>query len=351
MRMRLAAAIVAAVCTQLTGCGGGRVDARQLDWSNGLAYKHGSTTPFTGTVEWTDRVPDALQQYWSNVLGSNLNGSAASCETQFANGVIDGMATCSASNGQKIVEVSFKQEAYDGDSRFFNPNTGKLNRKLHWSGGKLDGTAEIYSDDGEHLVQKVTWKQGVQDGTTKVWSTDGTLLTDTIWSSGRTISGKINDSKGSYEYKDGQLDGPATWLARNGRDVIAKGSYSAGKRVGAWEDLGSSAKDLIEQNWMFGPGILDQALQQLQTDFNAVPSQGEHVKSNWSAGVLDGDVKIFDKHDNLILAFHAQNGILNGPFQYLSVLHGMRHFTFTNGKLNGSPDADLTESGAQSATP
>jgi len=296
-------------------------------------------------------VPDALQKYWSSVLGSNLNDSAAACETHFAKGVIDGLATCSASNGKKVLEVSFKQEAYEGDSRFYNPSTGKLNRELHWSAGKLDGRSEIYSDDGEHLLQKVTWKNGVQDGPTMVWSPDGTLLTDTVWSNGRTISGKTNDATGSYEYKDGQLDGPSTWLARNGQDVVAKGSYSAGKRVGAWEDWGSSAGDLILQNWE-SHGILAAASQHLlPADFDYISFDGAYVKSNWSNGVLDGDVQIFVNGNNLIVAFHAKNGVLDGPFQYLSAEHGMRKFTFTDGKLNGSPDAALTQGGAQSATP
>jgi hypothetical protein len=48
----------------LLGCGQSKVDARQLDWNNGLAYLHGETTPFTGTVEWTDRIPRDLVAYW-----------------------------------------------------------------------------------------------------------------------------------------------------------------------------------------------------------------------------------------------------------------------------------------------
>jgi len=92
----------------LLGCGRSKVDARQLDWNNGLAYLHGETTPFTGTVQWTDRILRDLAAYWKDATATDLTAAASLCETQYSSGVPDGLSSCSAAGGQKLFELSFK---------------------------------------------------------------------------------------------------------------------------------------------------------------------------------------------------------------------------------------------------
>ncbi|MBB6248990.1 toxin-antitoxin system YwqK family antitoxin [Rhodanobacter sp. A1T4] len=320
-------ASIALACAFLTACGQETLDSRQLDENSGLAYKHGSTTPFTGTVEWANQIPDALQQYWTNAVGQTLSNNLATCKTQYKNGVMDGLATCSTSSGQKAFELTYQHEAYEGDSKLYNPNSGVLIREFHWSAGRLNGTAKIYTDDGKQLLQEVSWKDGAQNGRVRTWDVNGTPISDSIWSNGKIVSGKYAQNTGVAEYKDGQLDGPATWTLPNSQAMFAKGSYSAGQRVGTWDDWGQSIGNTV------GPsGIasltFEPALAGPGDEFLAKVS---HLVSNWINGRVDGAVRGYDGNDHLVFSCHVKNGLLDGPFEYISPVYGKVLLTFQNG--------------------
>jgi len=336
---------IVAVTSLLLGCGQSKLDARQLDWSNDLAYQHGNTTPFTGTVEWNDRVPRDLAAYWKNATGTDLASVASSCETQYANGVPGGLSTCSTAGGQKLFEVTYKNEQYDGVSKFFNATSGKLNREISWTGGKLDGTVEIYTNDGKQLLQRVSWKNGVEDGPVKTWTEGGDVLTDAVWREGKPAEGKVVDSKCSCEYKDGALDGPSTWTGPNG-DVIARGSFVHGKRDGAWEDWGESASNLIF-GWSHGQGVLVPTMQINNFSIDGIT----HVTSAWTNGDVEGDVRAFGSQGNLRAEFHAHNNEIEGPFQYVSTSDMADSVSFTNGVRAPSSPTDRQTSAGQQTTP
>jgi len=332
--------VLAATC--LLGCGQNKLDARQLDWNNNLAYQHGATTPFTGTVEWTDRVPTDLAVYWKNATATDLAGVASSCETQYANGVPAGLSTCSTASGQELFELTYRNEQYEGVSKFYNAATGALNRRISWAEGKLNGTVEIYTDDGKQLLQRVSWKAGVEDGPVKTWAANGTALTDATWRNGKPLSGKVIDAKCSCQYKDGELDGPTIWTAQNG-NVLAKGSFVNGKRDGAWEDWGESASDLVF-GWSHGRGVLVPTMQINNFSIDGIT----HVMSNWTNGSVNGDVRAFGDQGNLRVAFRATNNAIDGLFQYTTTSGGTDNVPFRQGARIPS-DAGLSPVGNQAA--
>lgn len=282
------AAIAAAISIPLAACGGERVDARQLDWNNGIAYKHGTTDPFTGIVEWKTSLPDAIDSYWNNnsepgVVKPTAEMVLGGCTTAFSNGVLDGQATCVGPNGNELLDVSFKNEVPNGDSKIYDPKSGKLYQEVHWKSGQLDGEQEIFGADGSHLVKH--WKGGVVDGEVKAWNAKGAVIADFQESQGRAMSGKFFDR---YNYTG------------NG--------------------ITDATIDLIQQ------------LRMAKTIPGGPPA---YVIETLDNGSPNGPVQIFDGNGTAVLEGVAKNGKLDGQVRYTDEKGQAEVASFDDGRLTG----------------
>lgn len=321
--------LVVAVCSAIAACGGQSIDARQLDFNNGLVYKHGSTTPFTGTVLFKDSIPEELVEYWANNVDVYRVGTAQNaltgCTAHYTNGVIDGSTECEGTGGKTVLTVSFSNEKYDGVSKIYNPQTGSLYKVIPWQAGVLNGEEKIYWLD----TGKPNWdgnlSGGALDGSVKAWDHDGTLITDAMYSNGSLESGLV------------------TKLGQDG-SLISRGSYSNGKRDGKWEDWGGEVYGQIYN-------LVDKTVGKAFGNNSAdaiFASDNYRMQTDWTNGTLHGLVTDYDKNGNVVFAVGIENAALNGPATfYPSASNKPIAMNFESGQLTGCM-ADKANAGRNS---
>ena len=317
-----------AVCSAIAACGGQTLDSRQLDFNNGLVYKHGSTTPFTGTVLFKDSMPEPLVEYWASTVAANGDNSAQNvltgCTAHYTNGLIDGSSECQGADGKTAVTINFKDEKYDGVSKIYNPQTVSLFKVIPWQAGAMDGEEKTYWFDTGEPHWEGHWSGGILNGAVKEWDHDGKVITDATFSNGSPVDGLVTDKKGAMHYKDGKPDGPAELFSPNGVPplILSKGSYSQGERVGTWQDWGTNAIRVIApfEKIMYSAFHLDDVEEPF---FSFL--QPDHTTSNWDNGSVQGEVVGFDKNGNQVFAINTQGGALNGPFTFRISARGDGH--------------------------
>lgn len=267
-----------ALAISVTGCGSDKIDPRQLDLNDGLAYKHGSDNPFTGDVVYKDSMPNNLAAYWNGqidnsvILGPAAQSIISSCTVHYSAGLVDGNSFCVDEKGNTILELNYKNEKYDGVSKLSNPDTGNVVAYLAWNGGKWDGKLKVTTWDGTIVVNDASWKDGHVD------------------------SGKVINSGGSFEYDDGKKNGPATLVA--GKFVYGKGSYKDDQRDGEWIDAGSA---LQYEGWL-------QNVENATFGGGSIILSITSIKSNWLNGKLDGKISFYGNDDKLLADATASDG-------------------------------------------
>lgn len=284
----------------LTGCSSEKIDSRQLDLNNGLVYKHGSDNPFTGEVVFKDSMPNELAAYWNNQIDNVvISGPAAQniisdCTVHYTAGLIDGHSTCTDQKGNVILELNYKNQAYDGVSKLSNPDTGNVVAYLPWKNGKWNGKLKVFTWNGKLVVNDATWKDGSID------------------------SGKIINQTGEYEYEDGKKNGPARLIG--GNSVIATGSYKDDQRDGAWVDSGTGAH---YESWL-------DTLERTNAALYGILLNISKIDSSWVNGKLEGKISFYGQNNTLLADASASNGV---------IVPGSMHVYPINGSNAGAPQA------------
>lgn len=292
----MAAAVAASI--SLAGCGGEQVDARQLDWHNGLAYKRGATDPYTGTVSWVGSIPDVVDTYWNNnidrLVEVRSTQALAGCLTTYVKGQLDGPVKCTGPNGDTLLTMNFKGAVYDGDFEIYNPANGAIHKRVHWASGHPDGKAVIYAADGKQPVLDVVWANGTLNGPAKSWDDAGNVLADTEMRQGSVFSGAVKEMV---------------------RLVPFPGSIAT-----------NAVRVLNQQIPMFNEcaGLADHD--------DGHPS---YLMTTWSGGALNGPVQMVDGSGNVVLVGAFKDGQLEGKLQFTAVNQAKETLSFSTGKLDG----------------
>lgn len=186
MKKPILALLIAAA---LTGCQS-EIDHAETVTRNGLIYKYGETTPYSGLVV---NIP------------AGLPGMTALCNSQIEKGRDSGHSEC-LFNGQKVYEVQYQAGNKHGTERVFDAKTGNPVAVTNWNKGRQDGVTERYLNG--HLVAQMEYTNGKQDGEETRWSDDDqTVLTKLTWRDGEKEEGYLEDSGGRYRYLNGHLHG------------------------------------------------------------------------------------------------------------------------------------------------
>jgi antitoxin component YwqK of YwqJK toxin-antitoxin module len=345
-KKQIALVAIMMICAGVMGCSRETLDSRQIDETGGLAYKHGSTEPFTGTVEFKDTIPNELQGYWTkNTAGipglPPVTTNLAGCEEHFTKGLVDGDATCIGTGGQPALSLHYKDELFDGPSKLYNLETGALVKDLTWSKGRLDGVVKVYTYDGKQMVNQVNWSDGSIDCSVKQWNAQGVQITDAAYKSGQIDHGTVGTDAGSVktstEYHDGTPNGVFTKLTDQGV-VLQKGLYVDGQRSGPWEDSGLDAQNLISD--------INTASSILPVNYHDM-IEATRVESHWIQGKVDGEMKGWDESGKPFFDLHFSNGVLDGLNQVVTRDTGsMQTFNVNAGRLvagqASTPNASAT---------
>lgn len=299
----------------LGGCGSSHIDAGQLDDDNGIAYKHGSTEPFTGIVHF-DETPNVAEQVVltlhdpAPLYAKMFRIQIDQCDVAFQKGVIEGHVACFQRNGGKALSFDLHRGRLDGEAIEYGPDGSKA-FDFHWSDGALQGDQAVYSSDGRHVVHAWTVDNGHKRGKEVRRYSDGGDLAEGTWSDEGKFTGTmfVPDDAAIYTFKDGVKDGDFKQLDTQDpslKRVAVEGSYSNGQKDGVWTFHGKEAMGHAEHQFAsttYSPGLLR---------LMAIP-QGDSATVTWKDGALSGSVKILDKDQHVLLAFLMVNGEVTAP--------------------------------------
>ncbi|MEW9572256.1 hypothetical protein ABQJ54_10885 [Rhodanobacter sp. Si-c] len=282
---RLTGLVLLVSAALLGGCGGEKLDARQLDWSNGLAYKHGDTEPFTGTVAFNDELPNNAIAFWRAhampTTHMQAQDALTGCTETFVKGLAEGDVHCEGVTGKQALTFRIKNEAVEGEAEIDYPNSGDRALELNFSAGVLDGRQRIWSSHGEKIMDATYANNAPVDG--QVYGGDGSVV----------------------HYKDGKLNGPAVYFDRYNKGPQSEGQYVDGARDGEWQDANSSG------NRIFQAIITSQPTPALPDNYRwGVYS----LKSHWDHGSPRGEVQGFDKDGQLIFDWTLTDKGLEGDY-------------------------------------
>lgn len=299
----------------LSGCGSSRINAGQLDYDNGVAYKHGSTEPFTGIVHF-DEPPTVAEEVVQTLhdpaplYANMLRVPMDNCDVAFKNGVMEGHVACFQHDGGKALSFDLHHARLDGEAVEYHPDSSKA-LDFHWSDGALQGDQAVYSRDGRYAVHQWHVDNGHKRGKEVRRYGDGDDLSEGTWSDEGKFSGTLFTSGDSAvsTFKDGVKEGDFKQLDTkdpNLKQVAVEGSYSNGQKDGVWTFHGKEAMGHAEHQFSsttYSPGLLR---------LMAIP-QGDSATVTWKDGALSGPVKILDKNQHVLLAFSMVNGEVTAP--------------------------------------
>ena len=330
--LHCAAALMTAVL--LSGCGSSRINAGQLDYDNGVAYKHGSTEPFTGIVHF-DEPPTVAEEVVQTLhdpaplYANMLRVPMDNCDVAFKNGTIEGHVACFQRNGGKALSFDVHGGRLDGEAMEYHADGSKA-FDFHWSDGALQGDQAVYSSDGRYVVHAWTVDSGHKRGKEVRRYSDGDDLAEGTWSDEGKFTGTmfVPDDASVYTFKDGVKDGDFKQLDTQDpslKRVAVEGSYGNGQREGAWTYHGKEAMNHAEKQ--FDLTTRGTGLSQLM----AIP-QGDTATVTWKDGALSGPVKIYDKDQHVLLAFTVADGEIAAPIVRTDPESG-KTFTITDATI------------------
>lgn len=195
--------------------------------------------------------------------------------------LFDGISCAWNEEGQLVAEISYNQGSLEGPSLYYHAN-GQLWKRIPYIKNQVEGMMEIYTKDGE-LLSQASYSQGIRHGC-------------------------------SYRYWD------STQLA-------SQEEFHRGKL--------SNAQYYDQQ------GVLLSEVKE-GTGYRIIFSKDSILEiQEYSEGVLEGEVKVFNKDGRLKRLYHIKNGIKHGeeveyydrPFN--STTQPRLSFHWYDGKIQG----------------
>lgn len=311
----LKAFVALSVVAALAGCTS-RIPSGQLDFDNGVAYKHGSNTPYSGIADF-DTMPDFARDisFDTNLdEHSYLNiGAIDHCAVSFKTGAIEGNTTCYHRDGAKALFFTLHRGRLDGKAIRYNRD-GDAVFDTSWRDGALAGKQRIYSPDGKYLIHAWTVRDGHKRGEEVRQTDTGDDLADGTWSDEGKFTGTLLYTKWNtvFTLREGVKDGVFRAFTDPGYDkVLVEGDYEKGLPSGKWIFHGQGTFYTYGENDF---SIRDlgytRAFYEL-TNLDAIRTLEVH----WKAGHLEGRVRGYDQEKNQIVAFDMKDGQITAPVE------------------------------------
>ncbi|KQZ77891.1 hypothetical protein ASD55_17765 [Rhodanobacter sp. Root561] len=353
--------ILLGVCALLlAACGKEVVDSRQIDVSDGLAYKHGLTDPYTGIASFKGfgAMPDAIKTYWLRNEKFRVEewvkvtmSAQVDCDVSYAKGLMSGPVKCTNQSGDTLLTAAIANERFDGPSTIHNPLTGKLFAELNWKAGSPDGKQVYYGKDGKTVVDEFNIAGGQKDGREVVRTEAGDVYADGVWAQGHPSSGTISEDGGSlFTFSDGKKNGPAT-IYKGTNEPPSKGAYKNDNRDGTWVDPSGLRYDVFNLAEKGGFKSYNPAGDRIfgapGTRYSGISANAVSVTSTWSEGMLNGPFKAFDQQGKVLLSMTMKDGSIDGVVDYEDPdTKSMAQITVTDGIVadsgNGTAENSTT---------
>lgn len=178
-----------------------KIDYREIVEINGLVYKINDADPFTGVVK-------------NYSTGKFLIISTGNCDVVMQRGKLEGRSICYYQNGNKMLEVNYKQERKDGIEKKWN-DEGHLESEIEWSNGQKNGVEKIFNVKNDQMIVRINWKNGKKEGRENAWELNGkNLMVDLDWVDGKA-TGYRNDYDVEYVVKNGVYQGVVKYYRKD----------------------------------------------------------------------------------------------------------------------------------------
>jgi len=156
-----------------------------------------------------------------------------------------------ASSDFPVVVKVYKTSSATADVTFYSLE-GKLESKGLMNGKNREGKWLYYHEDGKTLMSEETYKDGKLHGPYKTFYNTGKPTEVTNYVNGLldgsykkyAIKGHIYQD---FTYKQGKLNGLATYYNRKNGEVTTKGTFRDDIRVGTWENYADGELVSTEQ--------------------------------------------------------------------------------------------------------
>lgn len=331
--MKYQKSLIALVFIAMLGGCTSKIESGQIDYDNGIAYKHGSNEPFTGKVHFSDddapsfsgRIQRALNP--EGLYVGTLSQLTYSCVASFKNGIPEGKVECVYDNGDKAISIELHDGRLNGEGIQYN-SKGDAIFITHWKDGTHDGEQKMYSLDGDNVVHEWSTSEGRKLGK-EYWGSDGgNDIAEGKWGDDGKFTGTMLLS-GKYDaypmlvvytLKDGVKDGPFKQLDLNDpsrKKTIVNGVYDNGKKTGEWTYHGHDAVSNM--------GGEDAVPLGRWTDIPLADSTQLFRKDDKISGL----VKILDKDGDTLLSFNYEDGKVLPPVMRFDPVSGKR-FTLSD---------------------
>jgi antitoxin component YwqK of YwqJK toxin-antitoxin module len=127
----------------------------------------------------------------------------------------------------KVSEGKVINKLHEGQWKYYHEASKIVMTLENYKNGKLEGLRSVYFPNGK-IAEEIGYKNGIKEGVYKKYTEKGVVLEDSF-------------------YKKGQFDGTATFKDPDG-NVVAKGLFLNGKKVGVWEFF-ENGKKVSEDNF------------------------------------------------------------------------------------------------------
>ncbi|KVM07637.1 hypothetical protein WL05_10075 [Burkholderia ubonensis] len=262
----------------LPGCKGDVLDYRNLQIVNGKVYASDANSPFSGKVT---NVPASdilnnqtgyqlMMQNSTYVVPEAYRDGISSmaihqflCDTEVADGVIDGDVVCTAPQSDTVrMKMSFSSAALTGPMQIFDNTGNRTVLDVNFSNGKPDGTERVYYAPTKRLIGEFPWKHGLLDGVVK------------------TYDGKTGNRLLEAHYENGTANGEMIRYSPDGTRVIYRASFANNKLDGAEDRFDPDTGELVSHSvWQMGMRVPTVEEAQATANTLAALERSKQVKS------------------------------------------------------------------------
>lgn len=128
-----------------------------------------------------------------------------------------------------VSEGKVVNKLHEGQWKYYHEASKVIMTLENYKNGKLEGIRSVYFPSGK-IAEETMYVNGIRDGIYKKYAENGIILEDAT-------------------YKNGEFHGMATYKDPLG-NVVAKGLFKDGKKVGIWEFF-EKGKKVSQENFNF----------------------------------------------------------------------------------------------------
>jgi len=199
------------------------------------------------------------EKIFSGLLFSKIDAKTNWYEKNIKDGKLDGKTTLYFQNGQKLIEMNFKNGLPNGDAKAWFSN-GVQHFTGNFKDGQKDGPWEFKNDTNQFLL-KSNYLIGKRDGKWTEYYKNGKVKSD------GTYKNDLKEGEWSYyysngtkvlscNYQDGKKTGKFTLLNPTNKAIL-EGEYTNGLRSGMWKITPKDCERTFEIEYINGIPILD----------------------------------------------------------------------------------------------